>query len=62
MYQRVMRAYQAQAPYYSQMLYDYNAQCQSGGSSQPAWEGYHQDRGYDNNRPGYVGGRWRWGG
>ena len=63
MYQRVMEAYQAQAPYYSQMLNDYNARCQFGSSSQPAWEGYHQDRrGYDNNGPGYVGGRWRWGG
>ena len=63
MYQRVMEAYQAQAPYYSQMLNDYNARCQFGGSSQPAWEGYHQDRrGYDNDRTGYGGGRWRWGG
>ena len=63
MYQRVTEAYQAQAPYYSQMLNHYNARCQSGGSSRSGWEGYHQDRrGYDNDRPGYGGGRWRWGG
>lgn len=63
MYQRVMEAYQAQAPYYSEMLNHYNARCLSGGSSQPAWEGHYQHlRGYDYDRPGYVGGRWRWGG
>lgn len=63
MYQRVMEAYRAQAPYYSQIHNHYNARCLSGGSSQPAWEGYYQDRrGYDNDRPGYGAGRWRWGG
>jgi hypothetical protein len=38
MYQRVMEAYQTQAPYYGQMLNHYNERCLSGGSSQPVWE------------------------
>jgi hypothetical protein len=45
MYQRVMEAYQTQAPYYGQMLNHYNERCLSGGSSQPVWEGHH-----DNDR------------
>ena len=68
LYQRVMQAYQMQSPQYGQMLDYYNARCLSGGSSQPAWDGQHHGyrydldrRGYDNG-PGYVGGRWRWGG
>jgi hypothetical protein len=45
MYQRVMEAYQTQAPYYERMLNRYNERCLSGGSTQPVWEGH-----YDNDR------------
>ena len=64
MYQHVMGAYQAQSPYYSQLLSHYNARCLSG-SSQPTWGGgnrhrYDNDRvGYDNDRRGYDNDRWR---
>ena len=57
-YQRLMEAYQAQSPYYGQMLNHYNARCASG-SAQPAWEGGHRHwydndhRKYDNDRRGY---------
>ena len=50
MYQRVMEAYQTQAPYYAQMLNHYNARCLSG-SSQPGWEGHHRYR-HDEDRRG----------
>jgi hypothetical protein len=59
MYQRVMEAYQAQSPYYGQMLNHYNARCLSGGSSQPAWEGRSHDDRYDRDHRGYDNDRWR---
>jgi hypothetical protein len=62
MYQRVMEAYQTQAPYYSHMLNHYNARCLSGGSYQPVWEGHHHGYyRYDQDRRGYDNDRWRLG-
>jgi hypothetical protein len=49
MYQRVMQAYQAQSPYYAQMLDHYNARCLSGSSSQRTWGRDDRHR-YDNDR------------
>src|SRR4249920_2755313 len=63
-YNRVMGAYQAQSPYYTQMLNHYNARCLSGSSTM---EGYHHRR-YDDdrwrrddNRWGHNDNRWRQG-
>lgn len=59
LYQRVMGAYQAQSPYYGQMLNHYNARCLSGSSMQPGWNGHerhwddHDRRGHDNDRWGH---------
>jgi hypothetical protein len=46
MYNRVMGAYQTQAPYYTQMLAHYNARCLSGSSMM---EGHHYRR-HDDDR------------
>jgi hypothetical protein len=54
-YQRVMEAYQAQSPRYSQMLNHYNARCLSG-TSQPTWGGEDHQR-YDYR--GRYGDQWR---
>jgi hypothetical protein len=73
MYNRVLGAYQAQSPYYTQMLNHYNARCLSGASAQPTWSGdnrywyghdrrgYDDHRGYDNDRRRYDNNGWRWG-
>ncbi len=54
MYNRVMGAYQAQSPYYTQMLNHYNARCLSGSS---AMEGYHHRR-HDDDRWRRDDNRW----
>jgi hypothetical protein len=60
MYQRTMESYQAQSPYYNQMLNHYNERClMSGGSSQPAWEGRHSYYGYEQDGRGYNNDRWQ---
>ena len=64
MYQRVMGAYQAGSPHYSQMVEHYNARCLSGSSAQPTWQGerYPGYQGYDNGSGwGYSHGRLRGG-
>ena len=65
MYNRVMEAYQSQAPYYTQMLNHYNARCLSGSSTM---EGYHHRRHDDDrwrrdddDRSGQDNDRWRQG-
>jgi hypothetical protein len=57
MYQRVMQAYQAQSPHYGGMLNRYNAQCLSGSSMQPTWNGETRYR-YERGRRGYDNDRW----
>jgi hypothetical protein len=64
MYNRVIEAYQSQAPYYTQMLNHYNARCSSGSSTM---EGYHHRRHdddrwrRDDDRSGQDNDRWRQG-
>jgi hypothetical protein len=64
MYNRVIGAYQAQAPYYTRMLNHYNARCLSGSSMM---EGHHYRRHdgdrwrRDDDRWGQDNDRWRQG-